>query len=279
METVNKPTQSQNSQALRNQSIQNQLKTREISYLENKLSLARHEKQEISLKLIRLEKYHTIVNDFSAVISKTYPEAYKKLISTGLINKLYQKEYETLSEFKTDLTEILYRIFFSEGKDKIYDFTDLTFLNQKHKDKLIQQGIYISNAWISQFIKCLSEKALVKNILLQQITPEWLWSRTLRLFIYLSELTRQALTKKVTIMQLMIPFSTSSVAFDIKPNQNPTELRPYTKKELTILYGISSKVLRTWLKQHDDMLGKNTKLFNVKQVDFIFKVYGVPQTV
>lgn len=279
METVNKSRQSQNSQALRNQSIQNQLKTREISYLENKLSLAKKEKQEISFKLIRLEKYHTIVNDFSAVISKTYTEPFKKLSSTGLINKLYQKEYETLSEFKTDLTEILYRIFFSEGKDKIYDFNDLTFLNQKHKDKLIQQGIYISNAWISQFITCLSEKALVKNILLQQLTPEWLWSRTLRLFINLSELTRQALTKKVTIMQLMIPFSASSVAFDVKPKQNPSELRPYTKKELTILYGISSKVLRTWLKQHDDMLGKNTKLFNVRQVDFIFKVYGVPQTV
>ncbi len=278
METVTKSNQSQSSQVLRNQSLQKQLKAKEISYLENKLSLAKQEKQEISVKLIRLEKYHNIVDDFCSVISKAYPEPFKKLSNAGLITKLYQKEYETFSAFKKDLAEILYRIFFSEGKDKLYDFKDVSFLNQKHQDKLFQQGIYISDAWIHQFIACLSEKALVKNIVLQQLTPEWLWTRTLRLFIHLSELTRQALTKKVSIMHLMMPILNSATAFD-KPHQNPANLRPYTKKELTILYGISSKVLRTWLKQHDDMLGKNTKLFNVKQVDFIFKFYGIPKTV
>jgi hypothetical protein len=279
METVKAINPVERSQALTNQSIQNHLKTKEISFLENQLTLAKQERESIQRQSIRLYHYHLIVDDIQVIISKAYPEAYKKLSETGILNQFYQKEYETFASFKSDIEELFYRIFFSEGKDKIYDFKDLSFCNQKHKTKLAQQDILISGAWISQLVACLDSKSLSKNITLQQVTSEWLFSKTLRLFIALSELTRNDLIEKAKakVKEVKSPVRQSHATVEAVVNQTTPIVKPYTKKELTNLYGISKAVLRRWLKQHDDILGKSTKLFNLKQVEFIFKQYGYPK--
>lgn len=281
METVKTKKHFERSQALQNQSIQDQLKGTEISFLETRLSQAKQEQIKIRNKSVRLYEYHLVADDIQRIISKAYHEAYTKLSSTGLFNQLYQKEYETFTDFKIDLKEIFTRIFFSEGKDKIYDFKKLDFFNQKHQAKLEQQAISISDAWLNQLVACLRSKSLAKNIILQQLTPEWLFSRTLRLFVYLSELTREDLVSKAKQMQVKKEGKNLSTSFNLisNPQTYTPIVKPYTKKELTQLYGISRKTLRRWLVKHDTLLGKNTKIFNVKQIDFIFNHFGFPRVV
>lgn len=68
----------------------------------------------------------------------------------------------------------------------------------------------------------------------------------------------------------------------MKEQVNQTEkekmiIKSYTKKELCLLYGVSSKVLRGWLREDDDFLGKRTKIFNVSKIEFIFLKHGYPK--
>jgi hypothetical protein len=65
-------------------------------------------------------------------------------------------------------------------------------------------------------------------------------------------------------------------------SQTPPEnmiIKSYTKKELALLYGVSRKVLRGWLKEDDDFLGARTKLFNVSKIEFIFSKHGYPKNI
>jgi hypothetical protein len=56
------------------------------------------------------------------------------------------------------------------------------------------------------------------------------------------------------------------------------KVQPYTTKGLCLLYGVSYKTLQKWLKEIDGDLGKKVgKLWNVNQVEIIFKRYGRPE--
>jgi hypothetical protein len=57
----------------------------------------------------------------------------------------------------------------------------------------------------------------------------------------------------------------------------PFVLRPYSKKELRALMGISKHVLNTWLKVIEPELGQPLAgLYSVKQVQIIIGHYGIP---
>ena len=57
----------------------------------------------------------------------------------------------------------------------------------------------------------------------------------------------------------------------------PFVLRPYSKKELRTIMGISKHVLNTWLKVIESELGVPIAgLYSVKQVQIIIEHYGVP---
>lgn len=54
-------------------------------------------------------------------------------------------------------------------------------------------------------------------------------------------------------------------------------LKPYCKKELCSLYGITNHVFRIWLKTIDSEIGKaQCGIFNIKQVETIFLKFGTP---
>lgn len=56
------------------------------------------------------------------------------------------------------------------------------------------------------------------------------------------------------------------------------QVRPYTYKELTELYGVSKKTLQTWLRPFKDQVGeKRGRYFTVIQIDVIFKNLGFPK--
>jgi hypothetical protein len=54
-------------------------------------------------------------------------------------------------------------------------------------------------------------------------------------------------------------------------------VKPYTIKELSALYGISPKALKTWLQPHVIEIGeKRGRYFTTHQVRIIFEKIGLP---
>lgn len=56
-----------------------------------------------------------------------------------------------------------------------------------------------------------------------------------------------------------------------------TLIKPYTNKELAGLYGISTRILRNWLRMHTVFIGpKIGRYFTSLQVRTIFEKLGEP---
>ncbi len=56
------------------------------------------------------------------------------------------------------------------------------------------------------------------------------------------------------------------------------EIRPYTGKQIAGFYNISTKMLRSWLKPHHELIGlKVGHYFNPRQVRVIFDKLGKPK--
>jgi hypothetical protein len=54
-------------------------------------------------------------------------------------------------------------------------------------------------------------------------------------------------------------------------------LRAYSYKELTALYGVSQRTLKTWLAPFTAEIGeKHSRYFTVRQVRIIFNRLGLP---
>jgi hypothetical protein len=57
----------------------------------------------------------------------------------------------------------------------------------------------------------------------------------------------------------------------------PFVLKPYSKKELSILMEVSPYILTKWLKAIEPIIGKPTgRTYNIKQVEIIIDTYGLP---
>lgn len=58
---------------------------------------------------------------------------------------------------------------------------------------------------------------------------------------------------------------------------NQIMVKPYTTKELSELFGISEKTLRTWIVPIKDKIGiKRGRFYNVNQTQIMFKQFGLP---
>jgi hypothetical protein len=59
--------------------------------------------------------------------------------------------------------------------------------------------------------------------------------------------------------------------------EKPFVLKPYSKKELRSIIGVSKYILNKWLDAIEPQLGKPVAgLYSVKQVQLIIETYGVP---
>ena len=62
--------------------------------------------------------------------------------------------------------------------------------------------------------------------------------------------------------------------------ENTFELRPYSRKEMRVFYGVSKHVFDTMVKPYEEEIGKeNGKYLSVKQVEIIFKRLGMPRKI
>jgi hypothetical protein len=60
-------------------------------------------------------------------------------------------------------------------------------------------------------------------------------------------------------------------------NNNGVMVKPYLSSELSIIYSISHPTFTKWIKSIESELGKRVgAYYTVKQVEIIFKNFGVP---
>lgn len=63
-------------------------------------------------------------------------------------------------------------------------------------------------------------------------------------------------------------------------SDNQLDIKPYTKKELAEIYGISPRSFCTWFKKIEPQIGKKVgKYFSVNQVRLIIDKLGLPGTI
>ena len=63
-------------------------------------------------------------------------------------------------------------------------------------------------------------------------------------------------------------------------SNNKLELKPYSKKELAEIYGISVKCLNNWINKFKSEVGNICgRYYNVNQVKVIFAKLGLPGTI
>ena len=56
-----------------------------------------------------------------------------------------------------------------------------------------------------------------------------------------------------------------------------TDVKPYSTKELSNIYGVSDKTLRKWMKPFEESIGKKQgHYYTVAQVEIIFSKLGMP---
>ena len=62
--------------------------------------------------------------------------------------------------------------------------------------------------------------------------------------------------------------------------KNEFMVKPYSKTELSELYGVSVKTLTTWMKPFMGKIGaKSGRFYTVKQIETLFENIGVPHLV
>jgi hypothetical protein len=66
----------------------------------------------------------------------------------------------------------------------------------------------------------------------------------------------------------------------MKRENNATDLKPYSVKEIASIYNVCGKTLKKWLKPHEPLIGaKQGRFFTVAQVKLIFEKLGIPGTI
>ena len=59
--------------------------------------------------------------------------------------------------------------------------------------------------------------------------------------------------------------------------KKPIEFKPYTIKQISVIYGVSLQTIRRWLIPFHDKIGKRQgHFYNVNQVRIIFESFGIP---
>lgn len=59
--------------------------------------------------------------------------------------------------------------------------------------------------------------------------------------------------------------------------KNVIHIKPYSMKELSVLYGVSSVTVRNWMKPIRKKIGQRVGIYyTIKQVEIIFEHLGVP---
>lgn len=126
-----------------------------------------------------------IIQNFIHIINKAYPVIMTSPAMVSVMNNLKWKNHKSMEALREDISKILFRIYFSEGADKVYDFYKKEYYDDRKCQALFDNGIYLPEEWLNQFMKCLFIRRAEEDMILHNLTPDWLWSHCFRLLIEL----------------------------------------------------------------------------------------------
>ena len=146
-------------------------------------------------KLIELNPFVKIIATFNEVIKKVHPQAHQSITIQKRIQELYTNPYTTMEELTEAISQVLFRVFFSEGATKIFDFFDENHYDDRMCQKLFDKGVYFPKEWLEQFIICLIKKSPSEDMRLHKLTPDTLWHKCFDLIMELCHHTKQSIKK------------------------------------------------------------------------------------
>lgn len=170
--------------------------------LENEIDHTEKLLTHLSAKMTKLReesKMLDIINEtikqFQLILPKAHPEISDNTVAKEMLEELHIANFDTFNELMEMMAEILFRIYFSEGKDKIFDCKDKDYFDRKKCQALAANGIFITEKWMGQLVRCLNAKNAEEDMILHNLTPEWLWPRCFKMLLELYKLTQEAINK------------------------------------------------------------------------------------
>jgi hypothetical protein len=153
-------------------------------------------KQKLTHALLELKKeesrnlnpYHQLAVSFIKIIKKAHAVYFIAPAIQEAVEELYLKEFKNIDELKEDIAKLLFRIYFSQGEHKVYDYDDKKIYNDKNCQLLFDKGVCVSDEWLNQLISCLILRSTKEDKKLMLLTPDWLWVKGYNIFFELIQL-------------------------------------------------------------------------------------------
>ena len=163
----------------------------EVSSIKERIEQAKLKLQSIENK----KRVHLLICDaamrFRSLVLKCYPHESRTQVIKTQLERLTEFDFESLQELGEFIATVLFAIYFSKGDDKVIDLNTKLFDDEKCQ-KLFDQEIYIPENWLDQFIRCLNEKNANEDMILHNLTPDWMWPRCFPMLLELYNLTQES---------------------------------------------------------------------------------------
>lgn len=168
--------------------------------LENEIDQTEKLLAHLSAKMTRLKEeaqmldiINETIKQFQLIIPKAYPEISGNIVAKEMLEDLHIANFESFDELIELMAEILFRIYFSEGADRIFDKKNADYFNRKKCQALAANGIFLTEKWMGQLVRCLNAKNAEEDMILHNLTPEWLWPKSFKMLLELYKLTQEAI--------------------------------------------------------------------------------------
>jgi hypothetical protein len=134
-----------------------------------------------------------VVVEFQQLVRRSFQNLKQNPVAEKMLQDLSKQKYETCEELKAAIASILMRLLFSQGKLRLFSKHSPRFFNKRKYKALAQEGYYIPEEWVEQLMTCLSEKKAGEDMILHQLTPEWMWVKIGPLLLNLYSRTEEAI--------------------------------------------------------------------------------------
>lgn len=168
----------------------------ELDSLELQIETAKQRMEKIKAKTKEYEIMLVAAAQFKNLLLKCYPEECKTPVIQAALEKLDEMEFDSADELKNFIASTLFALYFNKGKDKLFDLHDPRFFDDEKCQKLFDQEIFIPENWLDQFIRCLLLKNASEDMILHNLTPEWMWPNCFKMLIELYNLTGESIKIK-----------------------------------------------------------------------------------
>jgi len=168
----------------------------ELEDIGQRIDAARLKMEKIKSDRQVHENLHIVPSLFKLLIHKCYPKEANSPLMEKALKGVHKREFKNIEELRDFIAAILFSIYFSEGKDKVFDLENPDFYDDEKCQALFDQEIYIPENWLDQLIRCLVMQDAKEDMILHNLTPEWMWPKCFKLLLELYSMTKESINQK-----------------------------------------------------------------------------------